>query len=132
VEKREVVAGKPLVLIAEDEESNYLYMKLVLTKAGFDCLHAWNGEEALTLCKQHPEITLVLMDIKMPVMNGLEATKLIREFQPKLPIIATTAHAQTGDKQGFLNAGCDSYLAKPIKKEELMGLIQKYFKSKII
>ncbi len=127
MEKKEVVAGKPLVLIAEDEESNYLYTKLVLTKAGCDYLHAMNGEEAVAMCKQHPEIALALMDIKMPVMNGLEATKLIREFQPELPIIATTAHAQTGEKQGFLNAGCDSYLAKPIKKEELMGLIQQYF-----
>ncbi len=66
---------------------------------------------------------------KMPVMNGLEATRLIREFRPELPIIATTAHAQTGDKHRFLNAGCDDYLAKPIKIGELLALFQKYLNS---
>ncbi|MDZ7743189.1 MAG: response regulator [Bacteroidota bacterium] len=128
-EKNTAVEGKPLVLLAEDEESNYLYMEVVLKKAGFDYLLAKDGKEAVALCKQHPDITLVLMDIKMPVMNGLEATKRIREFRPELPIIATTAYAQTGDEQRFLTAGCDGYLPKPIKKDKLLELFQKYLKS---
>ena len=128
-EKNTAVEGKPLVLLAEDEESNYLYMEVVLKKAGYDYLLAKNGEEAVDFCKQHPDITLVLMDIKMPVMNGLEATKRIREFRHELPIIATTAYAQTGDEQRFLAAGCDGYLPKPIKKEKLLALFQKYLKS---
>jgi PAS domain S-box-containing protein len=125
--KNESVAGKPLVLLAEDEESNCLYMEVVLKKAGCDYLLAQNGAEAIEFCKQHPDITLVLMDIKMPVMNGVEATRLIREFRPEIPIIAITAYAQTGDEQCLLAAGCDGYLAKPIKKEKLFALIQKYF-----
>ena len=124
--KKDNVSGKPLVLVAEDEESNYLYVEVVLKLAGCDYLLAKNGAEAVAFCKQHPGITLVLMDIKMPVMNGLEATRLIREFRPNLPIIATTAYAQTGDKHRFLAAGCDDYLAKPIGKERLLALLQKY------
>jgi signal transduction histidine kinase len=125
--KNDAGAGRPLVLLAEDDESNYLYMEKVIKNAGCDYLLAKNGAEAVECCQQHPDITLVLMDIKMPVMNGLEATRLIRGFRPELPIIATTAYAQTGDEQRFLDAGCNGYLAKPIKKDKLLALIQKYF-----
>ena len=118
--------GQLLVLIAEDEESNYLYMEVVMKILKINHLHAVNGAEAVELCKQNSKITLVLMDIKMPVMNGLEATQLIHEFRPELPIIATTAYAQTGDEHRFLAAGCDGYLAKPVKKESLLSLLQKY------
>jgi PAS domain S-box-containing protein len=121
-------AERPLVLVAEDEESNFLYMKAVLKLTACDCLLAKDGEEAVAFCKQYPEISLVLMDIKMPVMNGLEATRLIREFRPELPIIATTAYAQTGDEQRFLDAGCDGYLAKPIGKDRLLAVLKKYTK----
>ncbi|MDP3435278.1 MAG: response regulator, partial [Bacteroidota bacterium] len=124
--KNSIITGKPLVLIAEDEESNYLYMEMVLKQAGCDYLLAKNGFEAVELCKQHTDITLVLMDIKMPVMNGLEATKLIREFRPELPIIATTAYAQTGDEQRFLAAGCNGYIAKPINKDKIFNIIHRY------
>ncbi|OPL13187.1 MAG: hypothetical protein AVO38_13985 [delta proteobacterium ML8_D] len=124
--KTDFVAAKPLVLLAEDEESNYLYMKAVLKEAGCDYLLAQNGEEAVALCKQHPAIILVLMDIEMPVMDGLEATKHIRKFRPELLIIATTAYAQAGDEQRFLNAGCDGYLPKPIEMEKILALLQKH------
>ncbi len=122
--KKEGVAVKPLVLVAEDDESNYLYLEAVLKSAGCDYLHARNGEEAVAMCKKRPDITLALMDIKMPVMNGLEATKLIRKFWPELPIIAISAYAQIGDEQRFLAAGCDGYLSKPINEETLFALIQ--------
>ena len=118
--------GKLLVLIAEDEESNYLYMEVVMKMLGVKHIHAINGAEAVEMCKQNGKIALVLMDIKMPVMNGLEATQLIHEFRPELPIIATTAYAQTGDEHRFLAAGCNGYLAKPVKKENLLLLLQKY------
>jgi PAS domain S-box-containing protein len=116
-------AGKNLVLIAEDEESNYQLLKTVAENAGYSTLHAIHGAEAVELCHQYPEIGLILMDIKMPVMNGLEATKHIKAFRPDLPIIALTAHAQTGDRQRMLNAGCDEYLAKPVNIQELNALI---------
>jgi signal transduction histidine kinase len=119
-------ATKPLVLVAEDDESNFMYLEVVIKKAGCDYILVQNGEEAVETCRQNPDITFVLMDIKMPVMNGLEATKLIREFRPNLPIIALTAYAQTGDGYRMLQAGCDEYLPKPVKPEVLKNLIKKY------
>jgi len=126
-EKKSVTAHmRPLILIAEDDESNYQYMEIVLKMAGFDHLLARNGEEAVAICQQRPEITLVLMDIKMPGMNGLEATKIIREFRNDVPIIATTAYAQTNSEQRFLDAGFNGYLAKPIRKEKLLAVLNNY------
>lgn len=119
-------AEKPLILVAEDEESNYLYIEIVLKNLGCDILHAINGAEAVEFCRRRPDISVVLMDIKMPVMNGLEATLLIHAIRPELPIIATTAFAQLGDEQRFLAAGCDDYLVKPFKKEMLVALLRKY------
>ncbi len=121
-----VSTNKPLILIAEDEESNYEYLKIVLKVIGVKYIHAFNGAEAVAVCEQNTDISLVLMDIKMPVMRGDEATRQIRKFRPELPIIAITAFAQTGDEQRFRAAGCNDYVAKPIKKEKLMALLSKY------
>jgi CheY-like chemotaxis protein len=82
-----------------------------------------NGAEAVEKCQQHPEIDLILMDIKMPVMNGIEATKQIRKFKPDIPIIAITAYAQTGDEHRIIEAGCNDYLAKPLRKDRLIKLL---------
>jgi signal transduction histidine kinase/CheY-like chemotaxis protein len=117
---------KPLILIAEDDDLNFLYLDTLLDSKGYNKIHAVNGAEAVDFCRQNPDISIVLMDIKMPVMNGLEATKSIREFRPELPIIATTADSQTGEEHRFLKAGCDDYIAKPIKKEKILSLIRKY------
>ncbi len=117
---------KSLILVVENEEINYLYMKAILNMVDCNYLLAKNGNQAVEYCRQKPEISLVLMDIKMPVMNGLEATRIIREFRPDLPIIAITAYVQTGDKQRFIEAGFNDYLSKPIKREKLYSLIQKY------
>jgi len=116
----------PLVLIAEDDELNYQYFQTILQRQGIKYIHVYNGQEAVELCKECPDISVVFMDIKMPVLNGIEATKLIKEFRKDLPIIATTAYAQTGDKEKFLSLGCDDYVAKPIKKDQLIELISKY------
>lgn len=116
----------PLILIAEDDDLNYLFLEAVLDSLGYNYIHAVNGKEAVDFCRQNPEISIVLMDIKMPVLNGDEATKQIRVFRPELPIIATTAYAQTGDEHRFLEAGCNDYLPKPIKKEKLLAIIRKY------
>jgi len=124
--KTKITATKPFVLIAEDDELNFVFFKTLLNRIDCEYKHAQNGVEAVELCRRHPEIDLILMDIKMPVMNGIEATRLIREFRPELPIIAITAYAQTGDEQRFLQAGCNGYLAKPIKKDDLITLINKY------
>lgn len=121
-----VVQDEPLILIAEDDESSYLLLKAMLSKGKAKLLYAVNGVEAVALCRQNPAVSLVLMDIKMPVMDGLEATRLIREFREEVPIIALTAYAQTGDEHRILEAGCVGYLAKPINREQLFALIEKY------
>lgn len=118
--------NKPLILVAEDDELNFLFIKELLEMAGCDYLHAINGKEAVEICKQNLDISFVLMDIKMPVMNGLEATRFIKEFRPNLPIIAVTAYSLTGDEHRFMEAGCDEYYSKPIKEEILDKLIKKY------
>jgi len=84
-----------------------------------------NGIEALEICKANP-IDLVFMDIKMPEMDGYEATKLIKEFMPDLPVIAQTAYALPDEKQRALSAGCDNYITKPIRIAELEKMINKY------
>ena len=124
------VKGMPVILIAEDNESSYSFFETVLRK-GSKTLRACNGQEAVDLCRKHPEINLVLMDIKMPVMNGIEATHIIKSFRNDLPIIAVTAFAQSGDEFKIKEAGCDDYLSKPISKTELLSLIQKYFKKQV-
>jgi CheY-like chemotaxis protein len=88
---------------------------------------AVNGLEAIEACKTNSAINLILMDVKMPVMDGIEATKKIREFNTDVVIIAQTAYALEGDKEKALDAGCNDYISKPIKQDKLFELIQKYF-----
>ena len=114
------------ILIAEDEEFNFLFIKEVLENHHMQVIHAKDGKEAWDKCIQYPEINLVLMDIKMPNMNGFEATRLIKERNPNLPIIAQTAYAMADDKEKILKAGCDDYISKPLKKEQLLKLLKKY------
>ncbi|MCB9016732.1 MAG: response regulator [Lentimicrobiaceae bacterium] len=114
------------ILVAEDEESNFRYVEKLLKKAGFELLRANNGLEAVEYIELDANINLILMDIKMPVMNGVEATREIKKLKPSIPIIATTAFAIPGDREVFLKAGCDDYIPKPIKAAELIELIMKY------
>lgn len=100
----------PIILIAEDDDFSYFYIEKLLRKDN-KTLRACNGQEAVDLCKKHPDINLVLMDIKMPVMNGIEATLIIKSFRNDLPIIALTAFTQSGDKFKIKEAGCDDYLS---------------------
>lgn len=89
-------------------------------------LHAINGEIAVSMAKKNPDIDLVLMDIKMPVMNGLEATEKIKKIRPELPVIAQTAFASPVDNQKALDAGCDDYITKPLHRQLLLELVNKY------
>lgn len=115
------------ILVAEDDEVNFLLVEEILEKYRFQIIHAITGIEAIELCNRHEDIELVLMDIKMPEMSGLEATRKIKEFRPDLPIVAQTAYAMTTDKKNALEAGCTDYLAKPIRILELENIIKKYF-----
>lgn len=116
----------PVILIAEDDEANYLFSHSVLKKAGYRTLYARNGADAVEMCRKYPEISLILMDIKMPVMSGSEARKKIVEFMPDIPIVACTAFAQTGDKHRFISEGFDDYLAKPNTHADLLNLVKKF------
>ncbi|TAL80641.1 MAG: response regulator [Bacteroidetes bacterium] len=115
-----------IILLAEDEETNSFVIKSMLKSTGLKILFAINGLEAVEKCKKDPGISLVLMDIKMPEMDGLTATRLIKSFRSDLPVIATTAYALTNDKKRCFEAGCNDFLSKPIIKEELINVISKY------
>jgi PAS domain S-box-containing protein len=114
------------ILVAEDDDINYLYLEAVLSKMKIRIVRAHNGLEAVDLCKKNPEIQMVFMDIKMPFMNGLDATKKIKELYPDLPVIAQTAYAMNEDKSKVYEAGCDGYISKPIRKAELIAFIERY------
>jgi two-component system, cell cycle response regulator DivK len=118
-------AGKT-ILIAEDEQSNFDFLKILLTRMNFNVLWAKDGREAVDLCETETSIGLVLMDIKMPLLNGYEATRIIKTKRPELPIIAQTAYALVSDKQEADKAGCDGYLSKPIRINQLIELLENY------
>ncbi len=120
------VLDKPVILIAEDDESNRFYLEKILTSGSVKVFSATNGKEAVEQCRAHPEISLVLMDLKMPVMDGFEATCEIKTFCKDLPIIALTAFAMSGDKKRALEAGCNDYLSKPVTREVLFDKLKKY------
>jgi len=114
------------VLIAEDDETSTMLVMILLNQMGSDILIASTGAEAIDICKENPDIDLILMDIKLPVLDGLEAVKIIREFNSKVVIVAQTAYGMVGDREKALHAGCNAYLAKPLNLSQLKSVIQKY------
>ncbi|MDP3915562.1 MAG: response regulator [Bacteroidota bacterium] len=118
----------PNVLIAEDVESNFLYLKAVLTKLNANVFWAKNGIEAVEICDKVETMDLVFMDLQMPDMNGYEATKILKKKYPNLPVVAQTAFAMSDDREKALKAGCDDYLAKPIKSKDLLYIAEKFLK----
>lgn len=121
-----IQASPSNLLIAEDEALNVLYIKRMLKNAPFSLFFASNGKEAIDLVEQHPEIGLILMDIKMPVMDGMEATRQIKKIRPDMNIIAVTAYAAADDRNACFEAGCDDYISKPFLADDLFRLIKKY------
>ena len=128
-------SGKPAVqenwatktiLIVEDVESNYMYLETVLKKTKANILWADSGQKALDYIRTTPEIDIVLMDIQLPDLNGLGATRQIKEMRPELTVIAQTAFALSTDEEMVYNAGCDGYLTKPITKKNLMSCLSTY------
>lgn len=117
---------KHIILIAEDECYNYLFLEELLSPTGIKILHARDGREAVELVKKNPQISLVLMDLKMPVMDGYTATRLIKELKPKMPVIAQTAFAMSEDKERTVNAGFDNFIAKPIVQDNFIRVLADY------
>jgi CheY-like chemotaxis protein len=114
------------ILIAEDDENNLMYLSAVLEEENARIYESSNGKEALEMVKMHPEIDLVLMDLKMPEIDGFEATRQIKKMRPTLPVVAQTAYAFSEDQEKAMSAGCDDYLSKPIKTHLLLEIINKY------
>jgi PAS domain S-box-containing protein len=114
------------ILVAEDEKYNYLLIKELLSGYGIKLIYAENGVEAVEICRSRSDLDLVLMDIKMPVMDGMEATRHIKKINPGLVVIAVTAYAYEVDRKRLLEFGCDDYLAKPLNKQELILKLNKY------
>lgn len=115
------------ILIAEDNQESEMLIDNYVRMQSREILKARNGREAVQACRAHPDIDLILMDIRMPVMGGDEAVKQIREFNKEVVIIAQTAYALSGDKERSLDSGCNEYISKPFRKEELLELIGQYF-----
>lgn len=114
------------ILVAEDEDVNFMYIKILLESLGFNVIRAENGLKAVELVKSNSTFDIILMDIKMPVMGGIEATKIIKSINKSIPVIATTAYALSGEKDEFLAAGCDDYISKPLRPADLISVIKKF------
>ncbi|MBN1651576.1 MAG: response regulator [Bacteroidales bacterium] len=108
------------VLIAEDVNDNYLFLKTYLRKTKINVLWAKDGQEAINMCKNDESIDIVLMDIRMPFVDGYEATTVIKKLRPNLPVIAQTAYALNSDYQKVYDSGCDDYITKPILGASLL------------
>jgi len=124
-----LMPGGISILIAEDDPSSYSYLEALLLDEGFTLIHANNGLEAISLLKGNPHVSLILMDIKMPEMDGLQATREIRKFNALIPIIAQTAYAMPADMQSALDSGCSDYISKPVKIDSLLKAIRKALKN---
>lgn len=116
------------ILIAEDENSNFELLKATLLRTNANVIWVKNGKEAVDFCRTNDSIDLVLMDIRMPEMNGYEATEVIKARNPHLPVVSLTAYAMADDREKSISAGCDDYISKPIKPNELIEKISVYMK----
>lgn len=99
----------------------------ILAKVQAEVVHALNGRKAIDLCNSDAHFDLVLMDMLMPEVNGLEATKAIKQIRPDLPVIATTANVFDEEEAAFKKAGCDAFLTKPLKFRDLFEIMQRFF-----
>ena len=116
------------ILIAEDIDINFKFIEVVVIKTKAKIIRAKNGQEAIDFVTSNPEINLVLMDIMMPEVDGFQATTEIKKIRKDLPVIAQTAYGDEIDQAQLNKAGFDGYLAKPIKLDELVGVLNKFFK----
>jgi CheY-like chemotaxis protein len=117
--------GKKL-LVVDDEELNWIFIRDLITPTQAQLIWAKNGKEAVDIYQYDPNIDLILMDFRMPVMNGFEATKTIRSFDAEIPIIALTAYAHEEEKELILHAGCNAFLSKPVSNDQLFKTVNHF------
>jgi len=115
-----------VILIVEDEDVNMFFLQAALRKTQTTLIYARTGQEGIARVKECEHIDVILMDIRLPVMNGYEATRIIKNLNPKILVIAQTAYAMSNDREKILNAGCDDYIPKPIRLSSLMEVLNKY------
>jgi len=120
------VNSNKIVLIVEDIDSNHLLIERSLAKIGVSTLWATNGADAVTLCTEFDNINLVLMDLRLPKMDGYEATRQIRKKKTDLPIIAQTAYVMPYEKSKVLEAGCNDLITKPFRAEDIIKIVEQY------
>jgi len=116
------------ILVAEDDSTNFIFINTILKQTNATILHAWNGQEAVSLVQNHNEIDIVLMDMQMPVLSGYDASTKIKLIRPELILIAQTAYALAGEKEKSLKAGCDDYISKPLNINLLLSKISRFFR----
>ena len=114
------------ILIVEDDKPSTILLTALLSRAGAMLYFATNGQQAVDIVKTNSSIDLILMDIKLEGMNGIQASTVIHEYNPNIPIIAQTACVMAGDKENCMAAGCVAYVSKPIDAYELLQVIDKY------
>jgi PAS domain S-box-containing protein len=114
------------IMIAEDEDSNFHLLEIMLRKSKVKIIRAYNGKEAVDYIRGGKEVDLILMDVRMPLMDGYEATAMIKKTKPDIPIVAQTAYALAGDRTESMDAGCDAYITKPIRKQVLLDIVGKF------
>jgi CheY-like chemotaxis protein len=112
------------LLVVEDEESNFQLVKELLRKTKIQVSWAMDGEEGLRLFNKEKDWDIILMDIKLPGLDGYEVTQQIRASGSKVPIIAQTAYAMVGDREKSIEAGCNNYITKPIRREMLIEMME--------
>ena len=115
------------ILIVEDDEISMEFLRELLTPSKVNILMAMDGQQAIDICRENSTIDLVLMDVRLPLINGREAMIEIKKSKPKLPIIAQTAFAMSGDKEKYLSSGFDDYVSKPIIMDEILSKISRFF-----
>ena len=115
-----------MILVVEDMETNHMLIDSILRRTYAQVLWAMDGETAIELCKENEQIDIVLMDIRLPGIDGYETTREIRKFRPDVPIVAQTAYVYHNNKHLVLDAGCDDLITKPIKRDVLLRKVNKY------
>jgi CheY-like chemotaxis protein len=114
------------VLLVDDHRYSLIVLRKMIERPGVQTISVENGSEAVQICKERADIDLVLMDLKMPVMDGYNAMKEIKLLRPEIKIVAETAYALYGDRDKILDAGFDGYIPKPITKESLEEILKQY------